>query len=760
MKTTLIVMMLMCFGGNGLSFTSVWAGDLKGFSGGEQEKSSTSLSEPGFELGDSWLKPYLKQKSLDDLFKMVTERVHFEPYEGMLRGAIGAAISHRGNSLDQSLLLKHVLTLQGYQSRLVMGELDKANTLILLRGMYPPDIPAFDFSDMYDPFKLEKQEQLIKVVSKHYWLEVNQGTKQWLPLDPSFPRAKIGETYAKAVKHYAEVPDDWKQIVSIKLKQKTKNNKTTTVFDLEMPVSELGYMPLSLSCMGVPLEEPATDSKKKSGSATGLFGKSLNNSKARKKDAPESEAKSRLAGTQYKWALRIRGQGSQEATHSVEFQKTKTLISKEWLDITVKIPGQKDRNIQRVLYAAVDNKPEHQPSMYRRHIIEIFPGTVRPELADVIQAQFSKMPINDWKQSISRAHDSGDSAKVLATDEALASSILQMILTRFAEASDEATDRAAYRNGIAVIRSLPRILIASVELENKALKFSMDLRLDEVDAVPFPGVPAKAASLFQMGRGMLQSTAEGNILQQLTGGSILTTTSLMSKAQSEGIGLKVVDASGLNRFIKHAKLPKNVSVTLKSSLIEGREIIIPEKPVLIAGKERWGWWHVDRSTGRYIGVMDNGLHAAMSEYTMSSHRISLHPKMGFMIGMIVGADSTLFSISGLMIKHGQVTPAMIKEVDDYLKKVMCSSCPKAEAKVGGSISLGGDCLKIEAKKAIGAAVKIDFCDEYINGFKCAAGLLMSGLTGQSVNKAEIKHVMSYEAGCAEGKKKMSISRGL
>ena len=155
-------------------FTSPSNGALDGFAGGKQAQLSMPISESGFELGDSWLKPYLKQKSLDDLFKTVAEQIRFEPYEGILRGVMGTAISHRGNSLDQALLLRHVLSMQGYQSRLVTGRLNKANALILLRGMYPPQLPEFSYSELYDPFKLETAERLIEIVSKHYWVEINR----------------------------------------------------------------------------------------------------------------------------------------------------------------------------------------------------------------------------------------------------------------------------------------------------------------------------------------------------------------------------------------------------------------------------------------------------------------------------------------------------------------------------------------------------------------------------------------------------------
>jgi hypothetical protein len=332
----------------------------------------------------------------------------------------------------------------------------------------------------------------------------------------------------------------------------------------------------------------------------------------------------------------------------------------------------------------------------------------------------------------------------------LGSSLLQMILTRFAESSDEASDRAGYRNAVAVIRSTPRVLIASAELADNAIVFSMDLRLDEVDAIPFPGAPAKAARLFQTGRGILESTAEGEVLHQLTGKPVVTTTSLMTKAQAADIPLKVVDATRLNGFIKQARIPKHVQKTLSASVTKDREIIIPEKPVQIAGVDRWGWWQIEKASGHTVGVMDNGLHSSMTEYTISTKEINLDPRMGFVVGMIVGADTTLFAISGLMLKHGQVTPAMIKEAKSFLESVLCSSCPKAEASASASYSAGDDCFSVEKSVGVSAKVSIDFCEEYVNGFKCAAGMLMAGLTGESGRKEEVKVEASYSAGCKGG----------
>lgn len=742
-----------------LLFTSVtWPAGLKGFAGEGRPHASAILSEPGFELGEQWLKPYLASRSIDTLFRMVAEGIRFEPYEGALRTPQGTAITRKGNSLDQALLLKKVLDSKGYRSRLAEGQLNQDNASILIRGIYPPRMPGYRYSNEYAPFAPEKSNALIKGVLKHYWLEIDQGGGNWLPLDPSFPRAMIGEAYAKADNYYDQPLPAWHQVVSVRLMRKTLDGRTTKLFDIDKPVSELGYMPLSFSCMGVPLENRPGKKSAKKGSAAGLFGGAIGGDGSDRKREIEVDAKAQILGTQYQWNLALRGEGSVQSVHSVEFNKRDSLIAREWLDITLKVPGQPDRTFERLLFAAEDEKPEHQPRMYRRYLLELLPGSMRPELAEERSRQFGALSFKDWEHSLQGAKQDSDQATALAIDENLGSTLLQMIITRFAEASDEASDRAAYGNGVVIVRALPRLLIASAEMEGEKLELSMDLRLDEVEAIPYPGAPARVANLYQTGRGIMQSKMEGAILKKVTGQEALSTAALIDQAGSQGIDLRVLDDASLNEFVKTAGIPAAIGDHMKKSVSGGDRIIVPERAVTVADVKRWGWWQINEASGRNVGVMDNGLHAGMAEYTLSTKEIGLNPKMGFVVGMIIGADSTLFTISGLMLKYGEVTQAMIKEAKDFLESIICSSCPKAEASASVSASAGNDCFSKEISKGVSAKASIDYCAEYANGFKCASAMLMAGLTGGG-GKAEIKAEASYSAGCKGGSVEAGVSRG-
>ena len=51
-----------------------------------------------------------------------------------------------------------------------------------------------------------------------------------------------------------------------------------------------------------------------------------------------------------------------------------------------------------------------------------------------------------------------------------------------------------------------------------------------------------------------------------------------------------------------------------AALNEGQPVLIPAQPVLLDGVVQWGWWEIDPTSGETIGVLENSLHSALTEY--------------------------------------------------------------------------------------------------------------------------------------------------
>ena len=71
------------------------------------------------------LEALLEKLEYDDeaIIRFVDEQIAYQPYQGLLRGALGTLMSRAGNSLDQSVLLATLLRDAGFDARITQGRL-------------------------------------------------------------------------------------------------------------------------------------------------------------------------------------------------------------------------------------------------------------------------------------------------------------------------------------------------------------------------------------------------------------------------------------------------------------------------------------------------------------------------------------------------------------------------------------------------------------------------------------------------------------
>jgi len=712
-------------------------------SSSNEQPAPASASSPPPTRGEDWLQSYA-ELDLDGVFGAVATGIRYEPYRGVLRGAEGTALANSGNSLDQSLLLAKVLRHAGYRVRFVRGRLDGVNLETVLRGIYPPELPDLGFGPDYAPYRPEEDPNL-GAAADHFWVEVYQ-PGNWLPLDPSFPRAIPGEAYARGVARYDEIPSEYFQTLSISLRQELRDGKISELGELEETVARLGLRPLSLVVHRVPKSSSESDKKPRGTSRTlGGMGGSLGGGKPEPQvedDAPK------LVAVEHQRRLFIHGEFIPWKGTLVAEQDRAGFIKREWLEFEVTVPGAPPVRTQRELYRHWPDGPE-EPQAIRHYAISVIPG---PLTDDWLQAERTRvgttLDLKNWQRELRKASDAEPGSKKAAS---LAPTLSEhgdlagiggghLVGLTHATTSDELSRQIAWSSGVAVIWPIPRILITSVETEEldgggTESNVTLDLRLDQVQAIPYPGVPARSAKLFQTARGLKNTALEGSVLSRATGIDIpVTTAVVMIKAAADGTPVLAIGPSSAAQLSNIVGLPEHSSALITDALRDGHDIIIPQRAARLAGRDRWGWWQVNRDTGEVIGVMEDGQHQATTNYSFNLSKVGLDDNSGFVIGGIIGANSTLFTISGLMLQYGEASPAMIADVEKYVKSIMCRSCPsKAGISVGasGGVGAGNDCFNIEKRveKKIGASASIGFCESYQEGFSCASGMLLQGLTG-------------------------------
>ena len=738
-----------------------------GATGPFQDLLPHSFAPPGLELLQR-----SQDLDLDGAFQTVARGIRYEPYQGVLRGAAETALVGSGNDLDQAVLLAKLLQQAGYRTRFARGRLDLENQLVLLRGMANPTVPTLDLTPDYFPYDATEDEALLALTRDHFWVEVYQ-TPEWLPLDPSFPRAEPGEAYARADARFDDVPEDLYHRVRIVYREETASGGERELGVIQGTAMELGLRPLTLAVRAVPQSPvgPVSRGGSPAGITGGLAG-ALGGARP-KEDEPETVNADDLVGISYQRSLRANGiEETLPSTFLLEEERDGGL-EREWLEIELTGPGVQPIQSRRILFDSERSRANQaEPPAVRRYTVSVIPGPVPQKWLQGERERWrGYLDLGEWNVELEASarlepgKDAADAALRLARMEAAAGTGAgHLMALTYAAESDSLARLIAPPAGVVPVWSRPRVLISSFETSSldpteTETTVSLDLRIDGIEAYPLPGAASRGAQLFQTARGLQNSVLEGAVVTRATGITVpVTTANLMQRVDEEvEDGLVVVGVDHSAEALAQVQgLPSTCSPLIQDALDRGRDVIIPKRAVRLAGVDRWGWWELDPKTGEMIGVMESGQHQSMAEYKLSLDKVGLNDEMGFGIGAVIGATGTLFTISGLMLKYGEVTDEMVEEVKEWVKSLLCTTCvSKAEAKVGREItaSVGGDCFKQSIKKdEAGANLELSFCDQYEKGFKCTSGILLAGLIGEGIQAGpEYEAGASMKLGCEEWK---------
>ena len=688
---------------------------------------------------------HYRSMSLDDSFFAVARGIRYEPYRGVLRGPVATALAQGGNAADQALLLAELLKAKGYRVRFVQGALSGGNLETLILGMYPPDPPKMNFPASYRPFNPASDPYLQQVARDHIWLEVDQGNGSWLPLDPSFPRARIGEAYAKADKHFESLPDTLYQTLSISVHEETISGNKRLLGKLDLRTADIGLQPLMLTETGIPRFKPV---KKKARKTAGdMFGGALSG------EAPETEAKPATPKPRPLIGVDIRrswfgARDSQIANSLLLDDQPGSEIRREWLRFEIRTPGGQLAVIERDLFAAGSpGQSGKRPANLRRFGIVIVPGPVEPDdinsyasgLGKAIDLKATRIRLSQLAAEKASGGAEMKEASALADRVGLLS--VHLLGLKLAAESTRMARRMASANSVALAQPLPRIIIVSSASVPSGLETSIDLRLDQVDAWPYPGNAARVAEHFQTARGIQDNVLESRFVERLLGvKEAANTSNLVAHVNGGPARMLLLTAADAGRLGSVDGLSPYSRQLIETSLKAGREVIIPPQAEKLAGRPRLGWWERDPASGRMIGVMDDGLHSAMTEYSVNTEKIGVDDDTAYVIGMIVGATSTETLIAAKVLENGTMTPELVKDIQERLDKIQCMSCPEASAKAsaGASVSssISGNCWEIKKEikkeKEAGASAKIGFCENYTKGMSCASGLILNAYKASPV----------------------------
>jgi transglutaminase-like putative cysteine protease len=187
---------------------------------------------------------------VEPAFAFVRDRIGFEAYDGVLRGAAGALASEAGNAFDRSLLLAALLRAKDVPVRFAFGALAEPDARRLVERIFdPPSRPAWTaapgeasarpgepelaravrarasrdyrglataLGDRFPRGTGSTAAAAAKDVVAHAWVQAKVGDA-WIDLDTAFADATPGRAFAKVEGTADEVPEPAHQTVTVRV---------------------------------------------------------------------------------------------------------------------------------------------------------------------------------------------------------------------------------------------------------------------------------------------------------------------------------------------------------------------------------------------------------------------------------------------------------------------------------------------------------------------------------------------------------------
>jgi len=605
----------------------------------------------------------------------VRERLRYEPYRGILRGANGALTAGGGNSADLALLLSQMIGTADSPPtfRFVAAPLtdEQADALLKQAISQPPagavvaggspgeELPATPHvqtdSPGHDRFlaraaaDLDQLAPMMKDVNRsdaswrgaleaartHVWLQVRQGNG-WATFDPSgdLPLPAAGT-------HVMDrLPEEWNDQVKLSLEVEALSDgklSRTPLIEGQWTAAELYGRPLEVEVIPRQLSLSAMfDGKESSGfllqahsfqnfdlvlSLPGeepRLGNSFN-----LKGASAAADKGEIGGQVNPFgAFHRPGQPSAQPTQ----------LSGVWLTIAIGMPGDNPRKIERALLdriglaargrdgmLAIDDawKDEQRVRvvLFQRHQILIGGGPFDTgKLARDVLDSMVQGGILDQALAVRFGQGAGPFSKTVA-DLAIPSAPAELIALQNIPLTLAQASVAGH--GIC-FAGTPQVFIHSQtfdlrEEKNLMARDEMDIAGNELVFLLAPGAADDAHFL----HGLWASELEGELLEKGPS-SPVHAAGIIHAAARQGIALRRL---GTATDLIPITADINAKALMARQLAEGDILIAPATPVTVDGASRFAWWRIARN-GQILAIGSDGRGQA-SEGVMVLKQISV-----------------------------------------------------------------------------------------------------------------------------------------
>ncbi len=504
------------------------------------------------------------------VYAFVRDAIDIDPYDGVMRGALGTWLSRAGSSSDKTLLLAWLLTQKHYAVTFVRGTLsdDERRAIANVAPHASRAIPAnatpyFDAlekkSDAFASWSQgalaaakirvgEMPQPFERLAARHYWLQIVRDGKT-VDLDPTIASMSEGRHLGQQDAAFAAVTalprDEYHHVTFNVVANGTSGNSKRVIMSYAARTADIAYSPVRLG-----------------------FG--------RKPDA-------------------------------VTFDGALQVGSKMMSEASIK-----PADVASVAFEIVRDGPGFAQRIDRRWILA--PAGTPESRADQLQSLVSLLvtpgrganAFSTREQYLTLAQICDDRTAVANGTPLQRTYFYPVRIADFFVRDDLAAQRAADGTAVALARS--RADIALQQTVRAGSQGTVRVTFDIVDNAmsSLHGEGADVARV-NLARGYADTRLERDVSEAPAS---YGTIALFENAGTAATQV-VADASAGQTLRVSPELRDGLDQTFAS----GEVALAPAQPVALDGHDAFGWWAVDPATGNSVGRMTGAKGDAMAEYT-------------------------------------------------------------------------------------------------------------------------------------------------
>jgi len=579
---------------------------------------------PDADTRDAWMLRQLSQLGDDPsgLFAFV-RALRTESYPGSLRGTRGTLWSQAGNSLDKASLLIALLRASGIPARYRHGSLSPSMAETLLGALFPalPDttglVPAD--ADVFDPLH---DDVLLAETGDHWWLDAYLPGQGWTAMDPAFASATAGATFHASLAGdgsdlVAEVPDTQRHKVTFRLTVERFGPFSFTSLGMGT-IQPLSATIPTVQLVGNPVSlEHWVDTVNQGGL---VFATTINTYLPYLVIGDEA----------------IDGQAFQDITSN--FPMGYEVSTAEWLSVDLQHPsGAREtftRTIVDLIGVAARSSGGTITNSFGSGTTLVDEGNVYAFLfapsvvpIDAVNAAYPNLAAAASKaQSLIATADTvtGTSPSEIAQLQRASVAMRSALRAEtgaqalwFAAASDFGTPGLAAAAHVAAYYEMPRLIIASIQKDkgDAHSRAVLDLALNRIRSVPYPGQTVEGAIPFNLTWGLMQGELEHALMSAWHGVAPTGVPAVFAQARTEEVPLVLLAHSNV-AMLDALELSAQARTRIAQTLA-GRPdlmVVVPSRMITVAGTSTVGWYTINMLDGETQDMMEDGLHTAAIEY--------------------------------------------------------------------------------------------------------------------------------------------------